>query len=243
MTLSASQWPNPAREFAGAARCFNATCMPMGEPWTLLPACFLRLRWAAGQVAGQTLPVARVRVDPSVDALRAHAHHGVVRMFQMQPARDQQGREPAAQPFLDPYAQLVVRHMNRSPGQARTAYGLALRGPGHVAPARPRPGLEPCGPVGAVRLVPVGRETRVAFDLTTHAGWAAPRHGGHHTDRSAIAHLDLDYLPFLLADTRIHSTHGCNTFLQRKFRQSPILEGVVLVFRQREAPTSFLEDM
>ena len=54
-------------------------------------------------------------------------------------------------------------------------------------------------------FVAVGRDPRVAPALAADARRAPARHGGDRPDRGAVAHLDLDDLPFLLTDMRIHS--------------------------------------
>ena len=88
--------------------------------------------------------------------------------------------------------------------------GLAPGRPGDVMAARPRPGLEPPGPIGTVGFALVGREPRVAFDLTADGGRAAPDHRADRPYAGPVADLDLDDLAFLFRQVRIHFPHRCN---------------------------------
>ncbi len=152
------------------------------------------------------MPPQRLRgVDPPVDALLAYAHQRVVRVLAAKPARDEQGRPPPAQPVRDVREKPVARHATGLSRARPARVGLALGGTRHVIAAGPGPRLQPLRPVRPVGFVPVGREPRVAPDLAADARRATAQHGGDRPDRGAVAHLDLDDLPFLLTDMRIHS--------------------------------------
>lgn len=182
---------------------------------------------AARQAPGPPLPPGLVGVYPPVDGLRAAAHHGVTGMLHGEAPAYQQRRPAPAQPLRDPRPQAVRRQAPRF-----TRNRLAVRGPGHVVAARPRTRLEPLGPVRPVRFALVGREPRVAFDLPADRGRMPSQHHGYAAHARPVAHLDLDDLPFLFRQVRIHLAQGA-TPLRLVIWTISNLTGVALSFRQR----------
>ena len=130
---------------------------------------------------------------------------------------------------------LLNRHSRQAPRSTRNrlaAHGPAVRGPGHVAAARPRTRPGPPGPARPVRFALAGREPRVASDLPADRGRMPSRHHGHAAHARPVAHLDPDDLPFLFRQVRIHLAQGA-TPLRLAIRTISNLTGAALSFRQR----------
>ena len=210
MTLSASQWPNPLRSSASGGRSAMETLPGIREPRHPTARMLAPPPVAARQASGPAFAARLAGMDPSVDGLRAHAHGIVAGEQDAQPAADGRRRPAAAQLLRHPRPQPVMRQAMRLARFGAPPGGLAPGRPGDVMAARPRPGLEPPGPIGTVGFALVGREPRVAFDLTADGGRAAPDHRADRPYAGPVADLDLDDLAFLFRQVRIHFPHRCN---------------------------------
>ena len=230
MTLSASQCPNPLRSSASGGRSTMETLRDR-EP-RHPTARMLAPPVAARQASGPVFAARLAGIDPSVDGLRAHAHGIVAGEQDAQPAADGRRRPAAAQLLRHPRPQPVMRQAMRLARFGAPPGGLALGRPGDVIAARPRPGLEPPGPIGTAGFALVGREPRVALDLTADGGRAAPDHRADRPYAGPVADLDQDDLAFLFRQVRIYFPHRCNIPSDWLSGQSPIT-GVALSIRQR----------
>ena len=132
-------------------------------------------------------------------------------------------------PLRDPRPQAARRQAPRSTRNRLAAHGLAARGPGHVAAARPRTRPEPPGPA---RFALAGREPRVASDLPADRGRMPSRHHGHAAHARPVAPPNPDDLPSLFRQVRIHLAQGA-TPLRLAIRTISNLTGAALSIRQR----------
>ena len=209
-------------------RADDAVGLPLAETApVVLPVWAFADRRAQRDAAVARTPAAGLAPAP------AAARHGVAGMLHGEAPAYRRRRPAPARPLRDPRPQAARRQAPRSTRNRLAAHGPAARGPGHVAAARPRTRPGPPGPARPARFALVGREPRVASDLPADRGRMPSRHHGYAAHARPVAHLNLDDLPFLFRQVRIHLVQGA-TPLRLVIWTISNLTGVALSFRQRE---------
>jgi hypothetical protein len=103
-----------------------------------------------GKELDEVRPFCLFRIHPRVDRFRAAAHRGLPGMQESEPARYHHRTPPPAQPVDHEPDEVVVGELAGSARQPGASACLLLGGAGHVVFPRPRPRLQPCGPIRPV---------------------------------------------------------------------------------------------